>query len=938
MRQSNLSKNHYGSQISYIIFTLGVLLIASYHWYPASSKVVAFNVITSGCDYLSPQKGCQLITSQSLSFWIPSIKEDRFKILLSSETINSDVTEKEANISESFLNSKVELIPRAQGLFFEIKIPIGKHRLTIEDRESSEEWSINISKQTEPDWLVEHKKITQSHQFKRAIDKLHLVLKEKKNVDKALVMHYLARAYLANNEVDRAAFYLDRANELFSVNETFNKIIDNSTVLIYIYLILKDNPISAKAILDSLPSVDNDAKSVFYRTFYTAHLNSYLGEIRLAESRYFEAQKIAHKFNLEREEIDTEHMHSRILVNSGKFAEAIAIRKEIINKIPDAWSDCRKAKYHNGLGWAQNQLLETQPSTKNNSPLPALTHSLQLLEKSCPKTSTDRINVLINLSKYHYLENELDAAYGRLEQVKKIETQFSYQQKLEILELEALFELAQNNYDASIVIFEQLWRLADQVKYSNFLLKALVGIAKAHEGKGEADSAIVYYERAEQLVFNNTLSIPVTGSQPEFLASKVNFSYRYVDLLSRSGKMREALEKARKFRSHWLSSIFKMNQLAVGNLAQNREWITLVSRIKRLRKSIIAQQTLEWSLPFDQIDNANRLLEEQKLKLATLFDESVRLVNSANLSTEFHFGEPKENELFLFFYPITNGWIGFSYEQTEMKSHLIQLNENQSANHAQMASEWVDVFSQSIDEAKTVIVFPFGEMKSVDFRTIPYKDANLFRYKNVLYGVDLKRLQLGKDRDHISNQSLIVANSLGDLKETELEAKSIENFIARKNWRSKTLTNEETVIEEVKQKLQEVQHFHYAGHVFSTEDYLSQYQIPLTKNVNLNSTDILMLKRVPRWVVLSACNSSTPGRMTSTESLGLAHAFVIAGSEQVIATSKPVADKQAKLLMTQFYQHWKSGNNFAETFRQAQLDLIEHQPEHDWLAFRVITL
>ena len=229
-------------------------------------------------------------------------------------------------------------------------------------------------------------------------------------------------------------------------------------------------------------------------------------------------------------------------------------------------------------------------------------------------------------------------------------------------------------------------------------------------------------------------------------------------------------------------------------------------------------------------------------------------------------------------------------------------------------------------------------MKDVDFRTIAYRDKNLFAYKNVLYGVDLKRLKSKIEAQKTFGDSLIVANSLGDLKETEEEAKSIATAVSQLNWRSKILTNNQAEIGAIKKSLQTVKHFHYAGHVFSSPDYLSQYQIPLAKNVSLNSTDILMLNRVPKWVVLSACNSSKSDHQVSAESLGLAHAFIISGSEQVIATTQPVTDKQASLLMTQFYQRWSSDENFSSAFRLAQLDLIKHQPEHDWLAFRVITL
>ncbi len=70
--------------------------------------------------------------------------------------------------------------------------------------------------------------------------------------------------------------------------------------------------------------------------------------------------------------------------------------------------------------------------------------------------------------------------------------------------------------------------------------------------------------------------------------------------------------------------------------------------------------------------------------------------------------------------------------------------------------------------------------------------------------------------------------------------------------------------------------------------------------------------------------------------MGLASAFLVAGSNSVLATSRPVRDSTAELVMTEFYRHWTGGSPPRVALRNAQLNLMETQPQSDWAAYRII--
>lgn len=933
------------------------------------------SLLIDGCDLLSDSLNCRLIDSSVIRLWLPVSSGNDLEVTFDNRPVrlNDSVNDRfyshrfDNNISgnKEMSNTSLRGIPKeiqflkaeGAGIILEIPIPLGKHHLLIVNQINNAEERVKIERLDTPAWLKRHILAKKERNFNKAINILQLALNVSTEKDKALIFHYLARDYLAIEKIDEAIINFKNSIELFQKAGDHNKVVDNMTVLTYVYLFIKDDAIKAKSIIERLPS-SSDVKSKFYKEFYSGHLLNYIGDLYGAESHYLAAKKIAEQFKLEKELIDTQHMYSRVLINSGQINRGIKIREEIITKIPKSWSNCRKLKYHNGLGWAKNQLLGSGSQgagvqSVEMDPIPDLQYSLSLLEKSCPESSIEKINILINLSKAFYLKNEIIESRKLLFKVQKLKSKLSHRQLMELTELQGLLSLEEKNTKNAIQKFKQLLSLAEKMVFSDFVIKAQSGLAQAYELNGENEMALSYYSKAQTLLFDKSLTIPVSLSRPHFLASKLDFSYRYVGLLSRLKKTKEAMTIARKFRSNSISNNFRIDQLVISQLSSNKKWLRTLSRINQLRKSILSQQSLEWSLPYDQVGQARKLLGQQQHELSMLFDKGARLVRTHTINSKMTEYTPKENELFLFFYPIEQGWISFSYTQDSLLSHVINIEHGSHAVPETMLTEWLAEFSLMIDGVETIKVFPYGIMNQVDFHQIPYKSSTLLSYKNIHYGVDLMHSNANFKTNlsnvsahsltHSSTQkkSLIVANSLGDLKATEKEALTVARKLNRLNWLSKILTNEQTTFTSVKENLENVSHFHYAGHVIqtknNTDNNVTSYQLPLTDNVSLNSNDILMLSSAPKWVVLSACNSATSENRLATESISLANAFIISGSEQVIATMRPVSDKLAQIFMNEFYQHWSPQKDFVKSFRLAQLQLQKSNPDQDWSAFRVVT-
>src|SRR5262249_37083150 len=86
---------------------------------------------------------------------------------------------------------------------------------------------------------------------------------------------------------------------------------------------------------------------------------------------------------------------------------------------------------------------------------------------------------------------------------------------------------------------------------------------------------------------------------------------------------------------------------------------------------------------------------------------------------------------------------------------------------------------------------------------------------------------------------------------------------------------------------------------------------------------IFQLDLDAQLVVLSACNSGL-GRINGDGVVGLARAFLYAGSRSVLASLWRVADEVTSPQMVQFYGAFKqNGGRAAVALRRAQLDIIQ---------------
>jgi CHAT domain-containing protein len=121
---------------------------------------------------------------------------------------------------------------------------------------------------------------------------------------------------------------------------------------------------------------------------------------------------------------------------------------------------------------------------------------------------------------------------------------------------------------------------------------------------------------------------------------------------------------------------------------------------------------------------------------------------------------------------------------------------------------------------------------------------------------------------------------------------------------------------------------HFAGHgTFSQQGWSAG--LTLGDGRDLLASDVLAAPVVPDWVVLSGC-STAASRPSMVESIGLAQAFLVAGSAEVVATTRPVEDAVA----AQFSAAWHASLARTGDGGVAYRDAVRAVSHEDWSAFR----
>lgn len=666
------------------------------------------------------------------------------------------------------------------------------------------------------------------------------------------------------------------------------------------------------------------AESFFEVQYYRALLADAEGDFRSAMIDIQEAVRIAERTRQERYRWMAEQKLALLLLKLGRSEEAIRIFGRL-SREPFAWDACETAQCLGNQAWTM--LLARERGEDHEDPGPLLRQALATYETCKGINNENRVNILINMALAHLQEDRLQQAKDVLARARSLEPDPPVRLTLWWLHLEARIALREGRPREALLRFGQLGELASAAGSSDGRLRALLGKAQSLEALGDRPAALQTLRTAEALLDEESLQVPLHEGRETFIATRQAIVSLHLELLLDLERNAEALEVARHARTRLLRHLERSDSLAALPRERQADWESLVTEYQEKRAALEERARNDWKLPVDRRrrEQAERKAETEAVK--RLLDEAFLLLESPGKRTA---GEPPPaaGELILAYHPLSRGWVGFAADGKEVGVHRFDLPSGLPPG--ELSRRLLLRFQDKIRKAERVRILPIGPLEKVDFHALPFDGDILMAGRPVVYGLDLA-VSRSPARPS-SREALVVADPRDDLPGTLEEAARVVEVL--KSWDVEVLKSAEASATAVSDRLVRADLVHYSGHS-SYSGFGGWESSLLLAESQLTLFDLLTLKRVPTWVVLSGCESGRSSTEVPVESLGLAHAFLLAGSRAVIASVRLADDRQVSGFFPELYRQWEREPDLSVAFQRAQLAWRRQAPAADWQGFRL---
>jgi len=741
-----------------------------------------------------------------------------------------------------------------------------------------------------------------------------------------------ARSFLGRGDLDKAQTLLVRAMAAHRHAGSLLAEVDDAVVLAWLQ-IQRRQFAAARQLLSGLRlPAGSPAEAAYYRSYYRGMLAEHTGDARSALADLEAAIDLMERVDGPTLRWDAEQVLGRQLQTLGRSREAVRLFERLRRARPPKLRDCYWSEMLSNYAWSL--LLASEAGQRLDDPLPLLAEAREVAERAaCPQPGERRLNDLLNLALAHLQAGRLPAAHAALSEARSLERFAQPLQRLWGLELAARLDLAEGRPEGALRLYDRLEELAANVLAPDGLWRAAYGRARCYHALGRSGEALAALNEAEERLDAQSLEIPIQEGRETFAAQREGATKLYLELLLAAGRHAEALEVARHSRSRVLRQLARGDRLAHLAGTEQRRWDDALAEYWNRRAALDAGTTDEWRLPADQLRRRQASRAAQYREAERALDRAFAVLGGP--AEHAPLPPPQPGEVVLAYHPLPRGWVGFAAEGQTVAVHRFELPESTLSQPAELAARLLAPFQARIERAQRLRILPYGILRTVDFHALPFRGDVLLAALPVAYGLDLG-LPAG-NRPAQERQALVVANPLGDLPAALVEAGAVAAALqqGKPAWSTRTLRGTEASAGEVRRSLAGADLLHYAGHgVFSGSGGWESV-LPLAGGTRLTLGDLLAVPRVPRWVVLSGCDTGRSGAEAPAEGLGLAHAFLLAGSQEVIAATRPVGDHAAQGLFTELYRRWSPAPDLAALLRDAQLAWRRQDPTGDWRSFRL---
>ena len=616
----------------------------------------------------------------------------------------------------------------------------------------------------------------------------------------------------------------------------------------------------------------------------------------------------------------------------GRSREAARLFEQL-REVPAGATTCDEAQALNNQAWSE--LLAREAGERIADPAPLLEQALAEYSHCEQATVADRVDMLTNLAFAHLQEGRLPTAKELLVRASALEKEPPLARQLWWLDLEGRIALRERQPTAALALFADLEKLAAQTTSSDGRLRALWGKAQSQRALGAPAAALATLVTAEELLDEQSLQVPMHEGREKFIAARKSIVDLHLELLLEEGRNAEALTAAREARSRILRQLVQGDRLAALPAERRARRAQLLTDYQKRREALEVRAAAEWKVPADQRSNEQADWHEEAQAAQRLLDEAFLVLGEARVGRQ-ELPPARPGELILAYHPLAGGWVGFAADGRQVEARRFDVPPELLERHAELAARLLWPFRAAIERAQRLRVLASGPLEQVDFHALPFAGEVLLTGRPVVYGLDLPRPATPPSAAR-GRKALLVGDPRGDLPGAADEVRAVEPLLrsARQPWTVNELRATRASDVEVRAHLAGTDLFHYAGHGSFAGLGGWESRLLLAGESELTLGDILALQAPPRWVMLSGCDTGRSAAETPVASLGLAHAFLLAGSRAVVASTRPTADSSLPAFFTDLYTQWDREPDLAVALQRAQLAWHTQAPGADWASFRL---
>jgi tetratricopeptide (TPR) repeat protein len=808
-----------------------------------------------------------------------------------------------------------ELVPGGRRL--KVQVPEAARELVLST--SAARFRLTLAPHQEAAVLKEARALRQKGEADKAEKVLKAALPSLSPEEQGRARALIGRIQLARGEVESGLSLLAQSTAEADRAGRLSDAIDDRLARAYANTIYTRNFADARAILAESSNLAEANPAEQPRIlYYEGLLATETGDLRGALSHYYDAAARAERLDLQPSGRHARQQIALTLTLLGRTDEALQVQQALIASDSQD-TPCNLLDLRNNLVWISSV---ARASGRSSPSVDASVRQLTQPSSGGCSDPTRMAVALLTTAEWAVASGDTRAAEKLLHRLGE-DAKTAAQIPLPRLLLEGRVALLDKRAKEALAKFERLEKLARSQAAFTVSWSAQAYKGAAFHMLGRTQDAIRAWTEAERELDTLVLRVPLGEGRSSFVGDRDESVRWLASTLVAIGNVSQAFDVARHARARTLRSFVDATRFGRLSTKDQQIWDSVVGRYLRARAESEKEAKEDWKLPGDALNARQAARADRERSIRRILDEALALFRIQR-DSDSNDRTPPSGEVTLLYFPGIDGLIGFAQTATSLTAK--KLVNDPTASPEQLGRELLSPFRTEIEASQKVRVVAYGALRQVDFHALPYENAPLLESVAVEYAVDAG-IPVTPRR---ASKTLVVSDPTADLPQSGAEGRLVAQLLPQSNHLSGSQAARSAVLME----LTTADWFHYAGHAaFSDKDGLDA-ALKLADG-NLTASDVLASSRVPGLVVLSACET---GRSTEAapEGIGLAQAFVLRGASAVVASPRPMRDKDATLVAKALYPRLRSGENPSAALRHAVLAARTNSPSSDWSALRTI--